>query len=74
MGSSSDASRRSSRVSDEELLRAIGDDLRNLYAETIRQPLPADIEAALTRIEREQRLADNLRRAGVKWTQSALAI
>jgi len=43
-----------SKVSDSELLRRIGHDLRSLYAEVIRQPLPPNIEVALSRIEREQ--------------------
>ncbi len=42
-----------SGTSDSELLRRIGRDLRSLYAEVIRQPLPRNIEAALSRIERE---------------------
>ncbi len=42
-----------SMASDSELLRRIGHDLRSLYAEVIRQPLPRNIEAALSRIERE---------------------
>jgi hypothetical protein len=40
-------------ASDSELLRRIGHDLRSLYAEVIRQPLPRNIEVALSRIERE---------------------
>ena len=40
-------------ASDSELLRRIGHDLRSLYAEVIRQPLPRNIEMALSRIERE---------------------
>jgi len=45
---------RESSMSDAELLRAIGHDLRRLYSEVIRQPLPNNIKAALARIEREQ--------------------
>lgn len=41
-------------VPDAELLRRIAHDLRSLYAEVIRQPLPRNIEVALSRIEREQ--------------------
>ena len=33
-------------VSDKELLRTIGNDLRSFYADIIRQPLPQKIEAA----------------------------
>lgn len=50
--------KRHSSVSDADLLRAIGDDLRSIYAEIIRQPLPRNIEAALSRIEREQSRMD----------------
>lgn len=46
-----------SRVSDAELLRRIGHDLRSLYAEVIRQPLPENIQAILSHIEREQNRA-----------------
>jgi hypothetical protein len=42
-----------SGASDSDLLRRIGHDLRSLYAEVIRQPLPRKIEVALSRIERE---------------------
>jgi hypothetical protein len=48
-------------------LRTIRDDLRSLYAEIIRQPLPPAIEAALARIDREQVRADNLTRPGARW-------
>ena len=41
-------------ASDSELLRQIGADLRAVYTEVIRQPLPRNIEVALSRIEREQ--------------------
>ena len=41
-------------VPDAELLRRIADDMRSLYAEVIRQPLPRNIDVALSRIEREQ--------------------
>ena len=39
MGSSVEGGRRVSMMSDEELLRTIGEDLRSLYADIIRQPL-----------------------------------
>jgi hypothetical protein len=45
---------RKSVLSDEELLRTIGEDLRALYSHVIKQPLPSKIEAALARIEIEQ--------------------
>jgi hypothetical protein len=41
-------------VPDAELLRRIAHDMRSLYADVIRQPLPRNIEAALSRIEHEQ--------------------
>ena len=47
MGSSVGGGRRVSMMSDEELLRTIGEDLRSLSTEIIRQPLPPKIEAAL---------------------------
>ena len=46
-----------------ELLRRIGQDLRSIYAEVIRQPLPPRIQATLALIDREQRLAQQPRRA-----------
>ena len=46
--------KRHSNISDSELLRRVGADLRSLYTEVIRQPLPRNIEVALSRIEREQ--------------------
>ncbi len=54
MQSGADTGKRRSVASDSELLRRIGHDLRSLYAEVIRQPLPRNIEVALSRIEREQ--------------------
>ena len=54
MQSGADTGNRHSGASDTELLRRIGHDLRSLYAEVIRQPLPRKIEVALSRIEREQ--------------------
>ncbi|MBL0404081.1 hypothetical protein JKG68_08905 [Microvirga aerilata] len=41
-------------TSDLELLRRIGADLRSVYADVIRQPLPRNIEVALSRIEQER--------------------
>jgi hypothetical protein len=67
MGSGTQAGQRLSRVSDDELLRTIRDDLRSLYAEIIRQPLPPAIEAALARIDREQVRTHNLTRPGARW-------
>ena len=54
MQSGADTGNQRSGASDTELLRRIGHDLRSLYAEVIRQPLPRKIEVALSRIEREQ--------------------
>ena len=53
MQSSVDTGNQVSVASDSDLLRRIGHDLRYLYAEVIRQPLPRNIEMALSRIERE---------------------
>ena len=53
MQSSADTGSQRSGTSDTDLLRRIGHDLRSLYAEVIRQPLPQNIEVALSRIERE---------------------
>ena len=60
-------------MSDEELLRTIGEDLRSLYTDIIRQPLPAKIEAALTRIDRAQRSGGNLSRPAADWAKAPLA-
>jgi hypothetical protein len=49
-------------ISDTELLRRIGQDLRSIYAEVIRQPLPQRIQATLALIDREQRLPEWLPR------------
>jgi hypothetical protein len=54
MESGSGTGKRRSVASDSELLRRIGADLRSVYSEVIRQPLPRNIEVALSRIEREQ--------------------
>jgi hypothetical protein len=59
-------------MSDEELLRTIGEDLRSLYADVIRQPLPPKIEAALTRIDHAQRSVSNLSRPTSHWAKTAL--
>jgi hypothetical protein len=53
MESGMDTHKRQPIASDSELLRRIGADLRSVYADVIRQPLPLNIEAALSRIERE---------------------
>ena len=37
-----------------ELLRRIAQDMRSLYADVIKQPLPRNIAVALSRIDREQ--------------------
>jgi hypothetical protein len=72
MGSSVEGGRRVSMMSDEELLRTIGDDLRSLYADVIRLPLPPKIEAALTRIDHAQRSVSNLSRPASHWAKTAL--
>jgi hypothetical protein len=71
MGSSVEGGRRVSMISDEELLRTIGQDLRSLYAQVIRQPLPPKIEAALARIDQAQRSGSNLTRSASHWARSA---
>ena len=53
MQGSADTDHQRSMASDSELLRRIGHDLRSLYSEVIRQPLPRKIEVALSRIEQE---------------------
>ncbi len=40
-----------SGLSDADLLRAIRTDLRSLYAEILKQPLPSSIRATLVRLE-----------------------
>ena len=57
MASGSGTDKRRPAASDRELLRRIGADLRSVYSEVIRQPLPRNIELALSRIEREQNRA-----------------
>jgi hypothetical protein len=66
MESGIDSEKRPARVSDSELLRRIGHDLRSLYAEVIQRPLPPNIEVALSRIEREQ--------SGVGYQDQQLAV
>ncbi len=58
MQGSADTGNQRSGTSDSDLLRRIGYDLRSLYAEVIRQPLPRNIEVALSRIEREHSRAE----------------
>ena len=74
MGSGVEGGRWLSMMSDEELLRTIGQDLRTLYADIIRQPLPAKIEAALTRIDRAQHLGGSLSRPASHWAKSPLGL
>jgi hypothetical protein len=57
MESGSNTGRRPTTISNADLLRTIGHDLRAVYTEVIKQPLPRNIESALARIEREQNLA-----------------
>ncbi len=54
MESGANTGKQSSVTSDLELLRRIGANLRSVYADVIRQPLPRNIEVALSRIERER--------------------
>ena len=54
MGSEIGFNKRHQSVPDAELLRRIAHDMRSLYAEVIKQPLPRDIAVALLRIDREQ--------------------
>jgi hypothetical protein len=63
MDSRSDGGERPVAISDTELLRRIGQDLRSIYAEVIRQPLPQRIQATLALIDREQRLPEQLPRS-----------
>jgi hypothetical protein len=62
MDNGPDGDKRLSAVSDTELLRRIGQDLRSIYADLIRQPLPQRIQATLALIDREQRLPEQLPR------------
>ncbi len=50
MQSSSDTGE-GSGLSDMDLLRTIRTDLRSLYAEVLKQPLPSSIRATLVRLE-----------------------
>ena len=54
MGSSVGSDRRGFTISDDELLRTIGKDLRSFYADIIRQPLPPKNKAAQARIDDEK--------------------
>ena len=60
MDNGTDTGERLSVISDTELLRRIGQDLRSIYAEVIRQPLPKRIQATLALIDPEQKLSDDL--------------
>jgi hypothetical protein len=60
------------RISDEELLRTIGEDLRSFYVDIIRQPLPSKIEAALARIDQAQSRVSNLGRPVPHRAQTSL--
>jgi hypothetical protein len=60
------------RISDEELLRMIGEDLRSFYADIVRQPLPSKIEAALARIDQAQSRVHNLGLPAPHWAQTSL--
>jgi hypothetical protein len=73
MGSTREGEGRISLISDEELLRTIGADLRSFYADIIRQPLPPKIEAALARIDQVQSQGSNLRSPTAHWAQTSLA-
>lgn len=73
MGSSIEGSRRGSMLSDEDLLRTIGEDLRSLYADVIRQPLPTKIKAALARIDHAQHQGSNLSRSASHWSKTSLS-
>jgi len=44
--------RHNTRLSDQQLLLWIGQDLQRLYADILKEPLPDDIEALLKRIGR----------------------
>jgi hypothetical protein len=72
MGSDVEDGGRVSMMSDEDLLRTIGEDLRSLYADVIRQPLPPKIKAALARIDHAQRQGSNLSRPAMHWAEASL--
>ena len=60
MDNGPDGGKRSSAVSDTELLRRIGQDLHSTYADMIGQLLPQRTQATLALIDREQRLGEQL--------------
>ena len=60
------------RLSDRDLLLCIGRDLKRLYAVTLQQPLPDDIEALLQRIEKAE-LDEDVAEAVNGWAGSASA-
>jgi hypothetical protein len=72
MGSDTEDGRRVSMMSDADLLRTIGADLRSLYADVIRQPLPPKIKAALARIDHAQHQGGNLGRPSSHWARTSL--
>jgi hypothetical protein len=66
MGTEIGVGKRYPSVPDTELLRRIAQDMRSLYADVIKQPLPRDIAVALSRIDREQsRTVGQVQRLGV---------
>jgi hypothetical protein len=69
MGSSVKGGRWGSTLSDEELLRTIGKDLRTSYADIIRQPLPPKIKATLARIEDEKSRDISLTEPASHWSK-----
>jgi hypothetical protein len=72
MAGSGEAGRRVPMVSDEELLRTIGDDLRSFYADITRQPPPPKIAAILDRIDRLDRRSSNLSRSAAGSAETLL--
>ena len=70
MGSSVGGDRRGFMMSDEELLRTIGKDLRSFYADIICQPLPPRIKAALARIDDEQSRDISLTQPASHWCKT----
>jgi hypothetical protein len=63
MDNGSDRGERPLAISDTERLRRIGQDLRCIYAEVIRQPLPERIQATFALMDVEQRLPEQLPRS-----------
>ena len=57
-------------MSDEELLRTIGRDMRSSYADIIRQPLPPIIKATLARIDDEKSRATRLTKPASHWSKA----